>query len=228
MLRSPVPSRPQPIKTSPVTLPWPSAPGTGLVLQPSPKTAMSRLPNLISTGQHGSLRRQGFGSFWHKQSTPKPNAIEPTVLFRLRSPSEHEESQAKHQEEKEIPPSKAERVSVEGLSEVCEGPLDLSDGGKSKSDQSQRDYSPIALQGVERVNNSPNVDVKTNASLHAPVSSPHHVVAPSSSSTLPVKQQQEEPTTDHKHKVILGLLATKFKGKDMGMMVKKGPPRFMV
>ncbi|XP_030277750.1 DNA endonuclease RBBP8 isoform X5 [Sparus aurata] len=202
VLRSPVPSRPQPIKTSPVTLPWPSAPGTGLVLQPSPKTAMSRLPNLISTGQHGSLRRQGFGSFWHKQSTPKPNAIEPTVLFRLRSLSEHEESQAKHQEEKEIPPSKAERVSVEGLSEVCEGPLDLSDGGKSKSDQSQRDYSPIALQGVERVNNSPNVDVKTNASLHAPVSSPHHVVAPSSSSTLPVKQQQEEPTTDHKHKVI--------------------------
>ncbi|XP_036958704.1 uncharacterized protein rbbp8l isoform X4 [Acanthopagrus latus] len=205
VLRSPVPSRPHPIKSSPVTLPWPSAPGTGLVLQPSPKTALSRLPNLISTGQHGSPRRPGFGSFWHKQSIPKPNAIEPTVLFRLRSLSEREESQAKHQEEKEIPPSKAERVSVEGLREVCEGPLDLSDGGKSKSDQSQRDYSPIALQGVERVNNSPNMDVKTNAALHVPESSPHHVVPPSSSSTLPVKQQQQqqqEPTTDHKHEVI--------------------------
>ncbi|XP_076597680.1 uncharacterized protein rbbp8l isoform X2 [Chaetodon auriga] len=208
VLHVPVPCRPQPIKSNPVTLPWPlsesadwvsaAAPGSSLVVQPSPKPNLMRFPNLIPTGQHGIPRRQGIGSLWHKQSTSKPSAIEPTVLFRLRSLSEHVEGQMKPQEKKEIPPATAERVSGEGLREVYEGPLDLSDRGKSISSQSPKDYSPLALQGVERVQNSPEKDVKTS-----PVSSPHCVIPTSSSSTAPVKQHEEDPTSEPKSKQVI-------------------------
>ncbi|XP_041802233.1 DNA endonuclease RBBP8 isoform X2 [Chelmon rostratus] len=207
VLHVPVPCRPQPIKSSAVTLPWPlsespdwvsaAAPGSSLVVQPSPKPNLPHFPNLNPTGQHGLSRRQGFGSLWHKQSISKPSTIEPTVLFRLRNLSENVESQMKPQEKKEILPSKAERVSGEGLREACEGPLDLSDRGKSKSSQLATDYSPLALQGLEREQNSPDKDVKT-----IPVSSPHHVIPPSPSSTAPVKQHEEEPTSYHKPEVI--------------------------
>lgn len=230
MLHAPVPCRPQPIKSSPVTLPWhlsessdwitPAAPSTSLVVQPSPKPNLPRFPNLIPTSQHASPRRPVFGSPWHKQSNPQHHAKEPTVLFRLRSLSEHVESQTKPQEKKEIPPSKTERVSGEGLREVYEGPLDLSDRGKSKSSQMAKDDFPLALQGGERVQMSPDQDVKTNPSAHRPVSSPSPVVPPSSSST----QQEEEPTSDHNHKVILDLLTI----TDMGGMVKRGQTGFMV
>lgn len=206
MLHAPVPCRPQPIKSSPLPLPWSSSPGTSQVVQPSAKPNPPRFPNLIPAGQHDSPRRQGFGSFWHKQSTPKPCATEPTVLFRLRSLSEQVESQTKPQEKKENPPSKAERVSEEGLREVYEGPLDLSDRGKSKSNQSPTDYSPLAQKDAERVQNSPDKDVKTNPSTHGPVSSPHCVIPPSSSPRPPVKQHEEEPASDHETKVISGLL----------------------
>lgn len=206
VLHAPVPCRPQPIKSSPLPLPWSSSPGTSQVVQPSAKPNPPRFPNLIPAGQHDSPRRQGYGSFWHKQSTPKPCATEPTVLFRLRSLSEQVESQTKPQEKKENPPSKAERVSEEGLREVYEGPLDLSDRGKSKSNQSPTDYSPLALKDAERVQNSPDKDVKTNPSTHGPVSSPHCVIPPSSSPRPPVKQHEEEPASDHETKVISGLL----------------------
>ncbi|XP_070825162.1 DNA endonuclease RBBP8 isoform X5 [Chaetodon trifascialis] len=208
VLHVPVPCRPQPIKSSPVTLPWPlsesadwvsaPAPGSSLVVQPSLKPNLLRFPNLISTGQHGIPQRQGFGSLWHKQSTSKPSAIEPTVLFRLRSLSEHVEGQMKPQEKKEIPPSMAERVSGEGLREVYEGPLDLSDRGKSKSSQSPTDYSTLASQDVERVQNSPDKDVMTS-----PVSSPHFVIPTSSSSTAPLKLHEEETTSEPKHKQVI-------------------------
>lgn len=122
------------------------------------------------------------------------------------------ESQTKPQEKKENPPSKAERVSAEGLREVYEGPLDLSDRGKSKSNQSPTDYSPLALKDADRVQNSPDKDVKTNSTTHGPVSSPHCVILPSSSPRPPVKQHEEEPASDHETKVILGLLGRKLKG----------------
>nr|XP_046253724.1 DNA endonuclease RBBP8 isoform X4 [Scatophagus argus] len=199
VLHAPVPCRPQPIKSSPLTLPWSSAPGTSLAVQPSSKPHLPRFPNMISTGQHGSPRRQDFGSLWHKQSTPKPGAAEPTVLFRLRSLSEHVDSETKPKEKMEMLPFKAEKVSGEGLREVCEGPLDLSDRGKSKSNQSPNSYSPLALKGVERVQTSPNEDVKTNSSTHGPGSSLHRVIPPSLSSTPPFKQCEEESASDHKH-----------------------------
>ncbi|XP_044068007.1 DNA endonuclease RBBP8 isoform X5 [Siniperca chuatsi] len=206
VLHSPVPCRPQPIKSSPVTLPWPlsessdwvtaAAAGTRLVVQPN----LPRFPNLVPTSQHASPRRQVFGSSWHKQSTPQPPAKEPTVLFRLRSLSEHVESQTKPQEKKENPPPNAERVSGEGLREAYEGPLDLSDRGTSKSSQTPRDDSPLALQGGERVQKSPDKDMKTNPPAHGPVSSPSPVVPLSSSST---QQQEGEPPSDHNHKQVI-------------------------
>lgn len=136
-------------------------------------------------------------------------------MFRLRTLSEHIESQIKPKEKKEIQPTKVEMVSGEGFKEMNEGPLDLSDRGKSKSSQKPRDDSPIVLQSEETVRKSPDKDVKTNLSAQVPVSSPSPVVLPSSSSTPPVKQE-EEPTSDHNHKVIIYLLAIQLKDKDMG------------
>ncbi|XP_068194694.1 RBBP8 N-terminal-like protein isoform X2 [Antennarius striatus] len=192
VVHAPVPCRPQPVKSSPVALPWQSSPAANLVLQPSPKPNQLRFPNLITAGQHCGPRRQNFGSVWHKQSSPKLNATEPTVLFRLRGLSEHVENQTNSQEKPEITPSKAERISGEGLREVYDGPLDLSDRGKSNSSQSPKDYSNLALKGAEGVQNSHEKDLKTNPSAHGPSSSPHCV-----------KEQEEEdqdPNSDLKHK----------------------------
>ncbi|XP_018534740.1 nucleoprotein TPR isoform X3 [Lates calcarifer] len=210
VLHTPVPCRPQPIKNS--TLPWPlsessdwvtvAAAGTNQVIQPSSKPNMPRFPNLIPTNQHASPRRQVSGSPWNKHSTPQPPVKEPTVVFRLRTLSEHIESQIKPKEKKEIQPTKVEMVSGEGFKEMNEGPLDLSDRGKSKSSQKPRDDSPIVLQSEETVRKSPDKDVKTNLSAQVPVSSPSPVVLPSSSSTPPVKQE-EEPTSDHNHKQVI-------------------------
>ncbi|XP_040919953.1 RBBP8 N-terminal-like protein isoform X3 [Toxotes jaculatrix] len=213
MLHTPVPCRPQPINNSPVTLPWPlsessewvpvAAAGTSQVIQPSSKSNPPRFTNLIPTSQHASPRRQVFGSPWPKHSAPQSPVTEPTVVFRLRSLPEHLESQIKSQEKKEIQPTKAEKASREGLRETCEGPLDLSDRGKSKSSQKPRDESPLVLQGGERAQKSPDKEVKTKTSAHAPESSPSPVHPPSSSSTPPVKQQEEEPTTNHNHKQVV-------------------------
>ncbi|XP_038579027.1 RBBP8 N-terminal-like protein isoform X4 [Micropterus salmoides] len=200
VLHPTVPCRPQPIMSSPVTLPWPLsespdwAAGTSMAVPPNPP----HFPNLVPTSQHASPGRQVFGSSWHKQSTHQPPAREPTVLFRLRSLSEHVESQTKSQEKKELPPSKEKSVTGDVFRETCEVPLDLSERGKSKPSQTPRDDSPIALQGDERAQKSPDKDVKTNPPAHGPVSSPTPVVSPSSSST----QQVEEPTSDHNHKQV--------------------------
>ncbi|XP_045912050.1 DNA endonuclease RBBP8 [Micropterus dolomieu] len=200
VLHPTVPCRPQPIMSSPVTLPWPLsespdwAAGTSMAVPPN----LPHFPNLVPTSQHASPGRQVFGSSWHKQSTHQPPAREPTVLFRLRSLSEHVESQTKSQEKKELPPSKEKSVSGDVFRETCEVPLDLSERGKSKPSQTPRDDSPIALQGDERAQKSPDKDVKTNPPAHGPVSSPTPVVSPSSSST----QQVEEPTSDHNHKQV--------------------------
>ncbi|XP_044207373.1 uncharacterized protein rbbp8l [Thunnus albacares] len=214
VLHAPVPCRPQPVKSSSVTIPWPlsetsdwmsmAAGGTGLSVQPSPKLNRTCFPNLIPTSQHASHsspRGQVSGSHWHKQSNSQPYAKEPTVVFRLRSMSEHAGSQTKPKEKKEIPPSKAERVSGEGLREAYEGPLDLSDQGKSKSSHPPRGDSPLVLQGEESLQKSPDKDVKTNPAAHVPVSSTSPAVPRSSSSTPPVKQEKE-PYSDQNHKVI--------------------------
>ncbi|TDH10959.1 hypothetical protein EPR50_G00080780 [Perca flavescens] len=214
VLHAPVPCRPQPTKSSPATVHWPfsessdlvtaAASATSLVAQPSSKTNLLRFPNLIPTSQHTSSRSQVSGPPWHKQSTPQPPAKEPTVVFRLRNLSEQDvrdvECQSKTQEKKDIPPLKTERDSGE-LREAFDGPLDLSDHGKSKSSQMPTDDSPLALQTGERVQRCPDKDGKANP--HSPVSSPSPVVPPSCPSIPPVNQQEEESASDHNHKQVI-------------------------
>lgn len=211
MLHAPVPRRPQSIRSSPATLPWSlsescdwvnvAPAGTSMVLQPSSKPNLPCFPNLVPTSQHVSPRRQVFGHSWHKQSTSQPPAKEPTVVFRLKGLQEHVESQTVPQENKEIPQFKVERASA-WHKEAFEGPLDLSDHGKPKFSQTQREDSVTSQEG-EREQKTPDKDVKTNPSPQIPVSSPSPVIPPSTSSTPPVKQQEEESTSDHNHKVIL-------------------------
>lgn len=196
VLHTPVPCRPQPIKSSPVALPWVSSPATNQVLQTT-KPHLPRFANLIPAVQHDNPKRQGFGHSWHKQSAPKSSATEPTVLFRLKSLSEHMGSQSKPQEKKEASPIRVERVSAGGPSEVFEGPLDLSDRGKSKSSQSPTDFLPLAL---EREQNSPDKDVKNKPSTHGSLS-PRCGISSSSSPRLTVKQPEGESGSENETKV---------------------------
>ncbi|XP_074538360.1 uncharacterized protein rbbp8l [Halichoeres trimaculatus] len=190
-----VPCRPQPIKSSPVPLPWPlsestdwvSAPGSGLVLPLSPKSQPLRFPSLVQTSQQG--RKPGLGSLWHKQSAVKPAPREPTVLFRLKSLSES----LKPQERRE---TQTQKGSADGPRETCEGPLDLSERGKSKPNQTSTDHSPLTPREEERVHSSPDLD--PNLSAQRPEPSP--VPPPSSSPSSPGNPQEEEgPDTDHSH-----------------------------
>ncbi|XP_034552256.1 flocculation protein FLO11 [Notolabrus celidotus] len=196
VLHPPVPCRPQPIKSSPVSLPWPlsestdwvSAPGSSLVIPPSPKSHPLRFPSIIQTGQQG--RKPVFGSMWYKQGAVKPATKEPTVLFRLRSLTDHAESPTKPQERKDIQTQRTERGSADGHREACDGPLDL-----SKSIQTTTDYSPLTSRGGERIHSSPDGEV--NLSAQRPETSPAPSSSPSSSS--PAKLHEKEPSPDHNH-----------------------------
>lgn len=207
VLKAPLPCRPQPIKS----LPWNAsessdwlsmaAAANNLVVQASPKSNLQRFTNSVPTSQHFSPRRQVFESPWPKQGSPQPPAKEPTVLFRLVNLPEHTGSQTKSQEQKELPASKAEMASGEVSKELNEGPLDLSDRGNPKSRLTPK---PSDLQGGERLEKSADNDVETNLSPHSQVASPSPAASPSSSSALPVKQQEEEPSADQNLKVMSG------------------------
>lgn len=167
------------------------------------KPSATCIPNLIQAGQHDSLQTQGFGSIWNKQSNAKPSTTEPepTVLFRLRSLTEQVEGQSENLEKTEKPPSRAGRDPAEGLRGAYEGPLDLSDRGKSTSSQSPTDYSPSDLRDVGRAESSPDKGLKTEL-----VSSPHHGIPASSSPRPSVKHPEEEPPTNQKTKVTFVLV----------------------
>lgn len=181
-LHAPLPFRPQPIKGSALSLPWSSPPVSSLMMSPSPKSNMTPFPNLATA----ESLRPGLVSVWHRQEAPKPNATEQTVLFRLRSLPEHAEAQRNTVGKKEKPACWTERISAEGPREAYEGPLDLSDRGKSTSPQSPRDYSPSALAEAEPGQNSPDGHVKTEPPAHRDGS-------PSSSPKSPLHEQEEEP-----------------------------------
>ncbi|KAM7410785.1 hypothetical protein PAMA_020970 [Pampus argenteus] len=192
--------RPHPIKSSSLTLPWPlSESSDWMSLVAASKPNRPRFPNMIPASQHANPsipQRQTLGSHWLKHSNSQPHVKEPTVVFRLKT-SEHTESQTKHKEKREIPPSNSERVSGgEELRETYEGPLDLSDRGKSKSGKTQRGDSPLVLQGGERLQKSPDKDAKTNPPTHVPVSSPSPAVPRSSCST-------QELSNEPNHKQVI-------------------------
>lgn len=198
VLHAPVPCRPQPIKSSHVSVPWllsessewvtVAAAGTNPMVQTSSKPSLPRFPNLIPLGQQANLRRQVVNSHCSKQSPTQPP--EPTVVFRLKSLAEYLENHTRPVEKKESTPAKVERISREG---VYDGPLDLSDRGKSKSSRTPEDNSPLQ-DGIRVKQKSPDTDVNADPSAHAPVSSSFPLVHPSSSHTPPDKQEPEPPS----------------------------------
>lgn len=204
ILHAPVPCRPQPVKSTPGTLPWPltesadwaSVVGPNLVVQHSSKPNVPRFPNLIPSNHHinhSNQRRQVLGPLWNSPNiVPSPNTKEPTVVFRLRSVPDQIDRQTKPQERKDTPPSKAERESLDMNRDVCEGPLDLSDAGRSKANQG--DNSPVALQRGEAKEEE---DVKDHSAAVGQVTPHHSPVASGSTATV----KQEETASEPNHKV---------------------------
>ncbi|PWA32866.1 hypothetical protein CCH79_00016447, partial [Gambusia affinis] len=208
VIHAPIPCHPKPVKSGPVSLPWPlsegpnwgamAAVGANPALQnPSNRLHLSRLSNLIPPISQATTRRHGFDSSWqsHKQSAPQPPK-EPTVVFTFRRMPENIENETKPIEKKESPPSKTQKVSGEELRESSDGPLDLSDRAKTKPSQSGNDDSPIALHCEGDAQRSPD----RNDNTAIPVSSPSVISLPSSSSSTPIKQEQQL-IGDHDHEV---------------------------
>lgn len=176
VLHAPLPCRPQPIKGSPGSLPWSSPPASSLMRSPSHKPNMPPFPTLASA--EGLL--PGLVSIWHKQG-PKPNTPEQTVLFRLRSLPDHMDR--KSLEKKENPACWTEKATREGPREPFEGPLDLSDPGKSTSNESPADYSSISSGDIEPTQDNPDGHLKVDDS-------------PSPSPKPPPSQHEEDPAPD--------------------------------
>ncbi|XP_034028005.1 uncharacterized protein rbbp8l isoform X2 [Thalassophryne amazonica] len=218
VLHAPVPCRPHPIKSGPVAVPWhlsepsdwvtltvvPTGSTTGSMVMPSsPKTNVPRFPNLIPPSQHANPsnnRRHVLGTSWPKQVNSQPPVKEPALVFRLKSLLEDGECQNKIQEKKEMSSSKPERASWEGLKEGCEGPLDLSDRGRTKTIHPQRNDVTLALQTGQKVEEVPERDIKTNPSAFVPVTSSPIIIA-SSSSTPQNTPSEEEGSSEHNHKL---------------------------
>lgn len=179
LLHAPLPCRPQPIKGSPGSLLWSSPPASSL-MSPSHKPNMAPFPTLASA----EGLRPGSMSIWHKQG-PKPSTPEQTVLFRVRSLPEH--TDRKSLEKKENPACWAERASREGPREAFEGPLDLSDPGKSTPNESPADYSPISSGDTEPTQDNPDQKVDSSPSP--------------SPSPKPPPSQQEDPPPDYQTQV---------------------------
>lgn len=159
VLHTPLPCRPQPIKGSAVSLPWSSPPLSSLMMSPSHKPNVLPFPSLAPA----EGLRPGPLSLWHKQGAAKVNPAEQTVLFRLRSLPEHTQAPAKTLERKDKPACWTEKLGAEGPREAYEGPLDLSERGKS----TPTDYSP-----PEPAQDSPEGGPKTEPSPQGSSSSP--------------------------------------------------------
>lgn len=183
VLHAPMPFRPQPIKGTSVQLPWSSSPLTSLMM--SPNANMLPFPGLAQAESLCS----GPASAWHQPGAPKLNLAEQTVMFRLRSLPEHLEAPRKTLEKKEQPACWTERVGGEGPREAYEGPLDLSERGKSTSSQSPTDYSPAALQDAEPSRDSPNGHLKTKPSPQGDSSPSHSAESPEEDAAAGSKTQ---------------------------------------
>ncbi|XP_039460777.1 DNA endonuclease RBBP8 isoform X3 [Oreochromis aureus] len=212
VVHAPVARHPQAINSSSASLRWSLSEssdwitaGTNPVVQTSPNLHSQHFHSLNPTRQQASPRRQVFSPPFPKQSNVQPPAREPTVVFRLTNLPEYMESQTKpteKTEKKENLLPKVERVSEEGLKELNDGPLDLSDRGKSISSQVPKSDSSSALQDGTRVQKSPELEVNTNSSADIAESSSSPIVIPSSSCATPGKQTEEQaPDKDPNHKV---------------------------
>nr|XP_015817104.2 RBBP8 N-terminal-like protein [Nothobranchius furzeri] len=201
VVHAPIPRHPKPIPSSPLSLPWPlsessdwvsvAAAGSNPAFQTS-RLHLPRFPNLIPPISPASIRKHSFGSAWQKPTPHHPPAKEPTVVFKLRRVPENPESDNKPPEKKEIPLPKPDRVSREGSKDSCDGPLDLSDRGKSKSNQSLNDDAPVAMHSEVGTQRSP---------MNTPVSSPSVVILPLTSCATSAKNPELEAAGDQNKEV---------------------------
>lgn len=196
VLHAPLPCRPQPIKSNPLVLPWSSPPPTNQLLKSSAKSHLLHFSSMTASSQHDNLKRQGFEHSWHRQTISKSS--EPTVLFRLKSLSENVGSQSQHHAKTESSPVMVEKVSEDGAREVLDGPLDLSDRGKSKPSQSPTESLPT---GSETELISPDKNVKANLYTYGS-SSPHSGASPSTSPRVTGEQYEGEPEGQNQTKVL--------------------------
>ncbi|XP_049610985.1 RBBP8 N-terminal-like protein isoform X1 [Syngnathus scovelli] len=212
-IKAPVPCRPQPIKNSPVAFPWAlpessawasmAASGINLVRHPYPKTNLPRFPCLVQSSQHISVSSNQdhvYGSQWHKHSGFQGPINEPTVVFRLKNQSEHTEIPGKSQEKKDIQTSSTKRVLGDGFQDLCEGPLDLSDRGKSKPGQTTKHEPFLSPQEGEGVNKRIDKELMQSIPIHDQPASPptSQSLAPS----LPMVTHQEEATRKKHEQVV--------------------------
>ncbi|KAJ3585860.1 hypothetical protein NHX12_012268 [Muraenolepis orangiensis] len=232
MLHAPVPCRPRPMKSGPLSFPWSvsehsdwAALAASSAVQLNPiKSNPFLFANLGSASQSGPPRQPAEArSAWPKQSataehpavqppakeppTKEPPAKEPPAkelpakeparLFRVRSLSELGDSQAIALERKEMTPiqwrsggpvPQPPRASAEGHgNEGNEGPLDLSERGRAKSNGSADSERSVFSQGPEgeeksRADSSPR---------GRPSSSPPAVPTTAASSSLASGEAQE-------------------------------------
>lgn len=209
VVHAPVARHPQAINSNSASLRWSLSEssdwitaGTNPVVQTSPNPHSQHFHSLNPMRQQASPRRQVFSPPFPKQSSIQPPAREPTVVFRLTNLPEYVEIQTKpteKTEKKENLLPKVERVSEEGLKELNDGPLDLSDRGKSISSQVPKSDSSSALQDGTRVQKSPELEVNTNSSADIAESSSSSIVIPSSSCAT---TEEQAPDKDPNHKVV--------------------------
>lgn len=186
MVHAPIPCHPQPIKSQMMS--WPiSEPLDWAVVAAARPNPLSQNPSRLHLPQFPSLgppipqtRKHGYVSPWPKQSETPPLAKEPTVVFRVRTLNQ---SPTRLPEKKESPPSRPERVSGEALRDACDGPLDLSDRGKSKSNQTDKDNTPVSLHFEK------NLDC--DGSPQIPMSSPSLTATSSSCCSTPARPEPE-------------------------------------
>ncbi|XP_072315605.1 uncharacterized protein rbbp8l, partial [Eucyclogobius newberryi] len=207
ILHAPVPCRPLPLKS----VPGPPPPWPPLGEPPDWATATAssqskpRFPNLIPSNQHvnnhSALSRPAPGQVWHKTSAALQNpAKEAMVVFRLRGRSAQEGGAQRQepppQKEKPTqPPQSEEGGSHEGSE--CEGPLDLSDSGRTKP--AARVSSPPggAVQSVERP--------ETSAELPS---------APEASTTTTASTERREDGSETKDTPLIKAVKQKDEGKE--------------
>ncbi|XP_077473836.1 uncharacterized protein rbbp8l [Stigmatopora argus] len=151
-LKAPVLFRPQPIKSSPVSFPWALPESSAWTSMSTPggvtqtrhsfsKSNLTRFPNLVPTSQHAGLSclpDHGYGPHWQKHSVFPGSVKEPTLILRVNNVAEHRECLVKSPEKKYMPPPSYESDSGEGVKDPCDGPLDLSDSGKTKPSQTPK------------------------------------------------------------------------------------------
>uniref|UniRef100_A0A3P9JET1 RBBP8 N-terminal like n=1 Tax=Oryzias latipes TaxID=8090 RepID=A0A3P9JET1_ORYLA len=191
----PIPCHPRAVNNNPLSLPWslsePSNWANVAAMVNSHQMQNTRLqlphfPNLIAPPPQLNPRRLGFSPSWHKHSIPRPPSKESRVGQKYNVTGEHTDN---------LPKPPAERVPREVIRDAPDGPLDLSDRGKTSPNQSSiDDTSP----GEGRAQRNSDNDGRTRI----PASSPSLCVLPSSSHSTPQTQQNLESGSERKNGVI--------------------------